>query len=232
MKVIHRIFSILLIAGMMLGWTTSGSILASTSQPTILKVDASEKFESLALQQLTAGSADFFVTMVKQADLSKADQLQTKEDKGEFVFQTLVATADSTQADLRAYLDSQGVKYTSFYIVNTILVKAGTLDLAMAIADRKDVSQISSNHTYQLDEPMIDPKAPNIPAGIEPNISFVNAPEVWALGYTGQGMVIAGNDTGLDETHPAIKAHYRGCVDPPTCTSYDHNYNWWDATGT
>ena len=124
------------------------------------------------------------------------------------------------------------LQYTSFYIVNTILVKAGTLDLAMAIADRKDVSQITGNHTYQLDKPMIDPKAPNTPTGIEPNITFVNAPAVWALGFTGQGTVVAGNDTGLDETHPAIKAHYRGCVDPPTCTSYDNNYNWWDATGT
>ena len=47
--------------------------------------------------------------MAEQADLSHADQLQTKEEKGAYVFQTLVATADRTQADLRAYLDSQGV---------------------------------------------------------------------------------------------------------------------------
>lgn len=232
MKVFHRIISILLIAGMLLGWTTSGSILASASQPTISRADPSTKIEALAFQQLTAGSADFFVTMAEQADLSRADQLQTKQEKGEYAFQTLLATAARTQADLRAYLDSQGVKYVSFYIVNTLLVKAGTLDLALAIADRKDVSLISSNHTYQLDKPMIDPNAPNSPAGVEPNITFVNAPAVWALGYTGQGTIVAGNDTGLDETHPAIKARYRGCVDPPTCTSYDNNYNWWDATGT
>ena len=170
--------------------------------------------------------------MSEQADLSYADQLKTKEEKGAYVFQTLVDTADRTQADLRAYLDKQGVDYTSFYIVNTILVKSGSLDLAMAIADRKDVSLISANHTYQLDDPIIDQKALNEPNGIEPNISFVNADDVWALGITGQGMVVAGNDTGLDETHPAIKARYRGCVDPPNCTIYDNNYNWWDATGT
>ena len=232
MKYFQRIFSILLIAGMLLGWTSSGPILASSPQSANLQVDSNAKFESQVLTQLKSGQTDFFVTMAEQADLSSAENLATKEDKGAYVFQTLVATADRTQADLRAYLDSQGVTYTSFYIVNTILVKAGTLNLAKAIADRKDVSQISGNHTYQLDKPMIDPKAPNSPTGIEPNISFINAPAVWALGYTGQGTVVAGNDTGLDETHPAIKARYRGCVDPPTCTSYDNNYNWWDATGT
>jgi subtilisin family serine protease len=232
MKHFQKMFSILLIVGMLLGWTTSGSILASSSQFPEAQLNASDKFEPMALEQLTAGKTDFFVTMAEQADLSYADQLKTKEEKGAYVFQTLVDTANRTQADLRAYLDRQGVEYTSFYIVNTILVKSGSLDLAMMIAGRKDVSQISANHTYQLDDPMIDSNAPNEPSGIEPNISFVKADQVWALGITGQGTVVAGNDTGLDETHPAIKARYRGCVDPPTCTTYDNNYNWWDATGT
>src|SRR4030067_1033656 len=232
MKYFHRIFSILLIAGMLLGWTTSGSIYANAALPAVPQTDSTLKFESLVLKQLNSGNADFFVTMTEQADLSHADQLLTKQEKGEYVFQTLVATADRTQADLRAYLDNQGVSYQTFYIVNSILVKSGSLDLAMAIADRKDVAQISANHEYQLDEPMINPKAPNSPVGIEPNISFVNAPQVWALGYTGQGMIVAGNDTGLDEAHPAIAPHYRGCVDPPACTIFDNNHNWWDATNT
>ena len=232
MKHFQKMFSILLIVGMLFGWTSSGSILASSTQAPEAQLIASDKFEPITLEQLNAGNTDFFVTMSEQADLSYADQLKTKEEKGAYVFQTLVDTANRTQADLRAYLDKQGVDYTSFYIVNTILVKSGSLDLAMAIADRKDVSLISANHTYQLDDPIIDQKALNEPNGIEPNISFVNADDVWALGITGQGMVVAGNDTGLDETHPAIKARYRGCVDPPNCTIYDNNYNWWDATGT
>jgi hypothetical protein len=232
MKSFHKIFSILLIAGMMLGWTASGSILASAPQSIQPQTDSTAKFESLALDQLTAGNADFFVTMAKQAELSKADQLLTKEEKGQYVFQALITTADRTQADLRAYLDKQGIEYQTFYIVNTILVKAGNLDLAMAIAGRKDVAQISVNHLYQLEKPMVDPNAPDVPTGIEPNISYVNAPAVWAMGINGSGTIMAGNDTGLDEAHPAIAPHYRGCVDPPACTTFDNNYNWWDATGT
>jgi subtilisin family serine protease len=229
MKYLHRIFSILLITGMMLGWTTSGSILAKSTDSVVPQIEPTAKFEALVLEELYEGNTDFFVTMTEQADLSHADQLKTKIEKGQYVFETLVATANQIQADLRAFLDKQGYKYESFYIVNAILVKAGSLELATAIAGRSDVAQISANHQYQLDEPMIDPKAENNPTGVESNITFVNADDVWAMGYTGQGTVVAGNDTGLYYQHPALVNQYRGNNGDGT---FDHNYNWWDATGT
>src|SRR5437867_1306078 len=63
------------------------------------------------------------------------------------------------------------------------------------------------------------------PATIEPNITKINAPPVWAMGYTGQGIVVANQDTGMRWTHQALKPHYRGW----NGSSADHNYNWWDA---
>ncbi len=192
--------------------------------------DGTEKIESLLLDQLaTDGKADFIILMAEQADVSSADKMQTKLEKGQYVFETLVAQASRTQADLRAYLDTQGVSYQSLYIVNAIWVKGGTLDLAQSVALRSDVSEISANHTYQLQEPINPQPSTNEPQGVEPNISFINADDVWAMGITGQGTVMAGNDTGLDVTHPAIAPHYRGCLNPPSCTSWDHNYNWYDV---
>jgi hypothetical protein len=214
-------FSILLLAGMLLGFAMKDGALAQDNPTT--------KFEAGLLDQLTAGSTDFFITMAEQADLSGAAQLQTKAEKGQYVFDTLVSSADQTQADLRLFLDRQGVDYKSFYIVNTILVKNGSLDLAQTIAARTDVVKISANHTYQLDDPMVNPAAPNIPEGIETNITFVNADEVWStFGVFGAGTVMAGNDTGLDWNHPALINQYRGWDGAVA----DHNYNWWDATGT
>jgi Subtilase family/PKD domain/Carboxypeptidase regulatory-like domain/Repeat of unknown function (DUF6923)/Kelch motif len=231
-KFLQRTFSILLVAGMLLGFIAPGSVRANAPLAPVAQTDPTAKFEQLVLDQLNAGQADFFVVMTEQADLSAADQLQTKDEKGQFVFAKLIETAERSQADLRAYLKDQGVDFKTFYIVNAILVKGGNLDLAMAIANRADVGMIYANHQYQLEEPMITKGAANSPTGVEPNITFVKAPDVWAMGITGQGTIVAGNDTGLDETHPAIARHYRGCVDPPTCTTFDNNYNWWDATGT
>ncbi|MEZ4519661.1 MAG: S8 family serine peptidase [Chloroflexota bacterium] len=54
---------------------------------------------------------------------------------------------------------------------------------------------------------------------------MTHAPEVWAWGYEGQGIVIGGQDTGYDWTHPALQPHYRGW-DGQTA---NHDYNWHDA---
>ena len=45
---------------------------------------------------------------------------------------------------------------------------------------------------------------------IEPGINYTHAPQVWALGFTGQNIVIASADTGVRWTHNALKPHYRG----------------------
>src|SRR5438477_165021 len=66
--------------------------------------------------------------------------------------------------------------------------------------------------------------APISPNTVEWGVQRVNAPAVWALGYTGQGMVIGNADTGMQWDHPALKPHYRGWNG-----STDQNYNWWDA---
>lgn len=214
-------FSILLLAGMVLGFAIKDGVLAQDNP--------AAKFEAGLTDQLTAGPNDFIVVMADQADVSAADKLATKLEKGEYVYSTLVDTAARSQSGIRAYLDSQGAQYQSLYIINAVWIKQGTLDLAQALAARPDVSAINVNHTFTLDKP-IDPRPSNeVPQGVEPNISFINADQVWALGVTGEGAVVAGNDTGLTWNHPAIAPHYRGCLNPPDCTNVDHNYNWYDA---
>ncbi len=65
--------------------------------------------------------------------------------------------------------------------------------------------------------------------GVEWNIAAVGAPQVWAAGDTGAGIVVAGADTGVDWTHPALQSKYRGWADGKA----SHDYNWfdpWDGT--
>ncbi len=56
-------------------------------------------------------------------------------------------------------------------------------------------------------------------------VSHVGAPNVWALGHTGSGIVVAGQDTGYAFLHQAILSNYRG-FDGST---YDHTYSWHDS---
>jgi subtilisin family serine protease len=168
-------------------------------------------------------SAQALVVLTEQADLRPAYSLQTKEEKGTFVYNTLREVANRTQAPLLRTLDSLGVPYQRFYIVNMVLVTGGR-DLMQQLAARNDVAHIDANPLVKnalpkptgVDAPRVDT--------IEWNIARVKAPDVWNLGYRGDGLVVAGADTGTQWDHPAMKNQYRGWDG----TSAHFDYNWQD----
>jgi serine protease AprX len=176
--------------------------------------------------------AQFFVVLADQADLSPAANLQTKIEKGRFVYQTLRDKAQSTQGPILQLLQNRNIEHQSFYIVNAILVK-GDRQLAEMFAARSDVARIEGNPMIHNDLPQkgpieqspLQPHGPATPATIEPGIAYTHAPDVWALGFTGQDIVIAGADTGIRWTHDALKPHYRGWDG----VAADHDYNWHDS---
>src|SRR5215472_3500720 len=170
--------------------------------------------------------AEFFIVLADQADLSGAAGLQTKAEKGSYVYNTLLNKAQRTQAPILQWLQARGIEYQSFYIINTILVKA-TRDVAEAIAARPDVARVEGNPIIHNDLPQPGPveKRHSRPATIEPGIQYTHAPDVWALGFTGQNIVVASADTGVRWTHNALKPHYRGWDGQ----NADHDYNWHDS---
>ncbi len=175
----------------------------------------------------TDGTAEFLVILAPRADLSVAARLSTKTEKGQAVRDALWNTAQQSQAGLRAWLDARGVSYRPFYIVNAILV-TGDASLAQTIATRPEVSRLVANPKIKNEMPLPSPfRLTDLSrtATIEPGVSYIRAPEVWAMGFTGQGIVIGGQDTGYDWDHPALKNQYRGW----NGTAADHDYNWHDS---
>jgi subtilisin family serine protease len=172
------------------------------------------------------GTTEALVVLAEQADLSPAAALPSKLEKGQFVVNTLRAVAARSQAPLRTFLGQRGVRYQSFYIVNMIKV-TGNLALMQELAARSDVSRIDANPQVRTNLPIPSGLGANAaPTGIEWNVTRVRAPNVWALGFRGEGRVVAGADTGVQWDHPSFKARYRGWDG----TNVDHDYNWHDAT--
>ena len=205
----------------------------NTQEP---RLAAQSKVASWVMAQTENGEeAEFLVILGEKADLSGAREIRGKREKGQHVRDALLAKAQQAQAPLLEWLRARGVEHRAFYIVNAIWVK-GTRELALQIAARPEVARIEGNPRIRNIEPVrITEKelqeaisavaSPAARAAIEPGVSYVRAPEVWSQGFTGQGIVIGGADTGVEWNHAALINHYRGW----NGATADHNYNWHDS---
>ena len=214
------IFLILLILSLVLG----GSLVAAA--PDGDQLSWQEKVDRELLGGSFSAQKEFIVLLKEQADLSGAANLTTKAEKGEFVYQSLVAAARRSQGPIIQHLLRQGVEHRSFWVANMVWVR-GNGELLQSLAGRQDVAHIYANPQVKLAEPEIIPETSILRTEESPewNISIIHAPEVWTLGYQGQGIVIGGQDTGYEWDHPALINQYRGWDG----ASADHNYNWHDA---
>ncbi|MBI1763974.1 MAG: S8 family serine peptidase [Acidobacteria bacterium] len=189
----------------------------------------------------TPGQAtEALVILRERADLTGAARLETKEAKGRFVRAALLAQAQQSQRALLDWLTERGIEHRAYYIVNAIWVKT-TPEIIAAIAARHEVERIDANPRIKnqfepkLSEEELEQAVAAVkqarsasPDAIELGVNTIRAPEVWALGFTGQGIVIAGADTGVNWQHSALKNNYRGW----NGSSADHNYNWHDSIHT
>jgi len=151
----------------------------------------------------------------------------SKLEKGTAVHRVLVETAARTQGPLLDRLRELGVPTRSFWVGNLVRLDADAA-LVDELARRDDVLRLAGDSPIRVPEtnqPDDDLTPGEAPATVEWNILKVNADDVWALGVTGQGAVVAGQDTGYQWDHPALKTKYRGW----NGTTADHNYNWHDA---
>lgn len=171
-----------------------------------------------------AGEVGFLVVLRDQAGLEGAAGRRSKEALGRFVVERLRAAAARSQAPLLAMLAARGVEHRSFWVANMVWVR-GSLDLVMELARRPDVARVEGDVETRLALPPAESLSWEAAAGIEWNVSLVAAPDFWDLGFTGQGVVVGGQDTGYDWDHPALIEQYRGW-DGVTA---DHDHDWHDA---
>ena len=201
---------------------TSPSFSAREQNPAINKI------APWVLEKTADGNeAEFLVVLADQADVSSARALPTKTEKGRFVRDALWNKAQATQRPILDWLARRKIEHRSYYIVNMVWVK-GTADVALALAGRSDVARLEGNpqiRNFPEELPLEAVSAPGVPTTVEWGVTNTRAPEVWAQGFTGQGLVVAGGDTGYRWDHNALKGKYRGW-DGVTAS---HDYNWHDS---
>ncbi|HEX7174221.1 MAG TPA: S8 family serine peptidase [Pyrinomonadaceae bacterium] len=209
-----------------------------TGGTTLTQPDWRSKVDSRVLSALAIAPTEFLIYMKQQADLGGSSSLKTKEEKGRYTYERLTATAQATQTNVKRTLDQLGVQYQAFWVSNTIAAK-GNLAVVQAVAALPEVAAIYPVGRGAIKLPpqanavastnaIGGSSSANLAAADlnpEPGLTKVNADDAWALGYEGQGVVVAGADTGVRWTHAALKNQYRGW----NGATASHDYNWHDA---
>lgn len=198
------------------------ALLLALPSPAAAALAWEAKVDTAVLEQAALGDAEFLIYLAEKADLSPAYDLATKEEKGAFVHAALTGTAATSQAGLLAQLALLGIEHRSIWVTNAVWAR-GDLAVVEAVASRLDVARVFAVGFGGVEAPA--PADTSAAETVEWNIALTGAPDVWALGYTGQGVVVAGADTGVFWEHTALREQYRGWDG----TTAVHDYNWHDA---
>lgn len=196
-------------------WTLAGKILPAGVWVLMLTI-------YFSLGQPGLFGEKYFVVFKDQADLSAIEKITDQNDRREFVYQTLSAHAQTTQANLAELLARRHVDFQSYYLVNGMEVSGGPL-IRLWLQSRPEVDRV-------LDNPMLRPLNQDIPAAegisaaptdIEWNLTSIEADKVWKMGITGKGIVVGQSDSGVQGDHVELADGYRGKTD-------GNDYNWFD----
>jgi subtilisin family serine protease len=199
--------------------------VVSTQAAAVSAAEWTAKVDPWVLDRVAAeGEAEFLVVFKEQADLSAAPTIRSKAERGRFVFERLSQLAERSQREVRYELATRGIDFRPYWIVNMIWVRSD-LAAVQALAGRDDVARLSANPSVPFERPQASEAPDGGSETPEGSLIRVGAPDLWALGFTGQGAVVAGADTGYDWDHPALINQYRGW-DGATAV---HDYNWHDA---
>jgi hypothetical protein len=167
-----------------------------------------------------------FVIMKDQADLSDVRQIQNIDERRAAAYEELTQFADESQAGLRDALDTFGVDYTPYYLVNAMEVRGGTL-VRLFLLTRPEVDRVIPSPRLRPAQAVDALALSNLfaeppPSGVQWNVTMIGADKVWdEFGVRGEDIVIGQSDSGVDVNHPELAESYRG-------RDAGDDYNWFD----
>ncbi|MCP4576191.1 MAG: S8 family serine peptidase [Deltaproteobacteria bacterium] len=203
---------------------TGDALLAETGTRWQSKVE-----ETLLGAMNSETGQDMVVLFSEKADLQTASALSW-HDRGEMVLYSLRATAQTAQSQAVQLLEIDQNAYTSYgrhFSVNALCI-TGLKDVGLLrkIAALPEVARIFASPEIHFMKPVSTHPADNSQVGVAWGVQDINAPEIWASGHHGEGIVVGSIDTGVLYTHEALVRQYRGNLGNG---AFDHNYNWYDS---
>ena len=140
----------------------------------------------------------------------RADYFVSRAERREFVLNELKQFAETSQYELRTILSE--MERHDMTTTPKIIWMANALYFSASkqaindLAQHRDIAIIGLNEKkYVLFDEASRPASTT--REIAPNVTQVNADKVWNMGYTGQGVVVAVIDTGVNYNHLDLADH-------------------------
>ena len=155
------------------------------------------------------------VLMKAQYDRSqlcrRADYSPSRAKRRAFVVNELKTFTEASQHDLKSILaemERHGLvsSVRSLWSANALYFEA-TKTALLDLSERADIETISLNIQHQWIPDGETLKPASATREVTPNITQVNANQVWELGYTGAGVVVAVVDSGVNYDHLDLADH-------------------------
>lgn len=169
---------------------------------------------------------DIIVVLKKQVDISLASSFSKKEDKALYVFNATNNIAAESQQALIDFFNEKNIRFQSFHVINAIKVFNADDDLIEELMSFDEVDYVQDDSPVKLEHDDREYPSFGQTRDVEWGLEKIGVDKVWEeWGVKGAGVIVAGQDTGYDWTHPALKDKYKGW----NGMTADHNYHWHDA---
>jgi len=164
-------------------------------------------------------------------------EVKDRRQRDNRLFVALKTRSARNMASFKPWLDAHEAKdVTQLWLINAVAANVPAIAVK-ELAQHPDVVRIGLDSLVQTGRPQRTPPSRNpvrdgrgnaapaaaVPAPAEEaaaaaatraapawNVAAVHAPELWALGATGKGVVVAAMDTGVDLAHPELRRKWRG----------------------
>jgi len=121
------------------------------------------------------------------------------------MIKALKSKANASQQALRTLLiNNKAQRIRQLWLINGMAFIANSAVI-------REIAILPGVERIRLDQTV---NAPTVTAGVsaapEWNLGAIHVPDIWTLGYTGTGIVVANMDTGVDADHPDLGSKWRG----------------------
>jgi|CXWL01.1.fsa_nt_gi VCBS repeat-containing protein len=169
-------------------------------QAGVVDSELETQLKAIAPDQLVS----VIITLKTRAD-TNAIKDKDKVQRRAKIIKAMRDHANLKHPALLTFLKANGAtNIKPLWIVNSIAAKVPA-SLIRKLSKRPGVARVYIDATLSV--PLSGATTYAVP---EWNLSAVHAPELWALGQTANGVVVANMDTGVDVLHPDLATRYRG----------------------